>query len=84
MKLSAYIALLESIRVAKGGDIDVFVAQGNGLSGQGLAGTREPAAAAVVDTISHDGDVVLIVDRGRFDKRFGSNYEQAGKCVQLG
>jgi hypothetical protein len=85
MKLSAYIALLESIRESDGGDIDVFIAEGSGGSGRGLSGTREPPAPAVVTLLNQSGrdDVEFVSDRSKFRGDYTRTYEEVGKAVRL-
>jgi hypothetical protein len=85
MKLSAYIALLESIRKSNGGDLDVFIAEGSGGSGRGLAGTREPTAPVVVTLLKQGGrdDVEFVNDASKFRGDFTRTYKEVGKAVRL-
>jgi len=85
MKLSAYIALLESIRDLDGGDLDVFIAEGSGGSGRGLSGTREATAPAVVTLLKQSGrdDVEFVSDASKFRDDFKRAYKEVGKAVRL-
>lgn len=85
MKLSAYIALLESICDSDGGDLDVFVAEGNGDSGRGVSGTRAPTVPSVVTLLNQSGrdDVEFVNDPSKFRGDFTWAYKEVGKAVRL-
>lgn len=66
MKLSTYIAQLESILNAHG-DLDVFISNhANGLSGQGLVDLLEPPVPQLTPLVLRQGDVErMYVNEGK-------------------